>query len=385
MSSRMRDNGINFVRRVVSIPRNMLDEFSRAMNQGMDLINGRTNYHHHHHNQSVHFQQPSTFPFQGPSNLHPQQQLPSTGHEQWDFLNTFELQYGTAHPFFYACRFTDALKMAREEHKLVFVYIHSQEHPFTSSFCRETLCSEVIVQFLDVNFVCWAGISDRGEGLQMGSVLGVSSFPFCAVLAPAAGDNLAVLQQLEGPVAPADLVEILQRTIEEQGPAFGSGRSRQEEKRMEDQRLREDQDIAYIAALQIDQEKERLQKKPSIKVEPSKPRNRKEISISEPNNVKPATVTAQTSQKTHTSGVQKAKVTQILIRFPNGERREHGFLCTDKVRAIYEYVDSLGLPGVENYRLISTFPRKVYDEDQLGLSVKESGLHPKASLFVELL
>ncbi|GER38495.1 UBX domain-containing protein [Striga asiatica] len=373
MSSRMRDNGINFVRRMVSIPRNMLDEFSRAMNQGMDLINGRTNYHHHHHhhNQSLHFQQPSTFPFQAPSNLHPQQQLPSTGHEQWDFLNTFERQYGTAHPFFYACRFTDALKMAREERKLVFVYIHSQEHPFTPSFCRETLCSEVIVQFLDVNFVCWAGISDRGEGLQMGSVLGVLSFPFCAVLAPAAGDNLAVLQQLEGPVAPADLVEILQRTIEEQGPAFGSGLFRQEEKRMEDQRLIEDQDIAYIAALQIDQEKERLQKKSS--------------SEAEPNKAKPAKFIAQTSQKAHTSGVQKAEVTQILIRFPNGERREHGFLCTDKVRAIYEYVDSLGLPDVENYRLISNFPRKVYDEDQLGLSVKESGLHPKASLFVELL
>ncbi|GER38471.1 protein translocase subunit SecF [Striga asiatica] len=68
-------------------------------------------------------------------------------------------------------------------------------------------------------------------------------------------------------------------------------------------------------------------KKSNTKAEPCKPCNRKEISISEPNNVKPATVTAQTSQKADTSGVQKA---EILIRFPKGDKREHGFLCTDK-------------------------------------------------------
>lgn len=58
---------------------------------------------------------------------------------------------------------------------------------------------------------------------------------------------------MEGPVSPAELVETLQRTLEEQGLAFGSGRAREEDKRRADRRLREEQDLAYFAALKIDQ------------------------------------------------------------------------------------------------------------------------------------
>ncbi|KAG8378812.1 hypothetical protein BUALT_Bualt07G0023800 [Buddleja alternifolia] len=369
MSSSTRENPI--IRRMINLPRNILVGCSRAINQGIDLIasGGRRNHYHHHnpHQNLQYFQPPLNFPSQNPN--HPQ--------EEWDFLATFEQQYGTMHPFFYACWFKDALKIGEDEHKLMFMYIHSPEHPFTPSFCRETLCSEVVVQFLDANFVCWGGLASRGEGLQMATALGVSSFPFCAVVAPAAGDNLAVLQQLEGPVSPAELLEVLQRTIEEQGLAFGSGRAKQEEKRRADRRLREEQDAAYIAALHIDQEKEKLKKNSSTsdnKVQ--KPQKTKE---------KPVTTKGETSQKADKSGDKKAEITQILIRFPNGERREQSFSSTDKIQAVYRYIDSLGIARVGNYRLISNFPRKVYGVDQIGMTLKEAGLHPKASLFLELL
>lgn len=41
--------------------------------------------------------------------------------------------------------------------------------------------------------------------------------------------------------------------MEEQGLAFGSARAKEEEKRRANQRLREEQDAAYFAALRIDQ------------------------------------------------------------------------------------------------------------------------------------
>lgn len=365
------------VRRMVSLPRNILGGFSRAMNQGMDLmrIGGRRNQHH----QNFLSQQPLNFPFQDPLNfpLH----HPPLIQEEWAFLSTFEQQYGTMHPFFYACRFVDALKIAQDEHKFMFMYIHSPEHPFTPNFCRETLCSELVVQFLDANFVCWAGLASRGEGLQMATTLRVSSFPFCAIVSPAPGDNLAVLQQMEGPVSPAELVEILQRTLEEQGLAFGSGRANVEETRRADRRLREEQDAAYLAALKIDQEKEReRQPKKSSSVD----RVPKSVG-KQPNKAKSASNSAETSTKADSNAGKKGEVTQILIRFPNGERREHSFLSTDKIEAIYRYIDSLGLAAVGNYRLISNFPRKVYGVDQMSMSLKDAGLHQKASLFLEML
>lgn len=74
---------------------------------------------------------------------------------------------------------------------------------------------------------------------------------------------------------------------------------------------------------------------------------------------------------------------QILVRFPNGERREQSFACTDKVQSIYWFIDSLGLPGIGNYRLVSSFPRRIFGVDQMGQTLKDCGLHPRASLFLE--
>lgn len=64
---------------------------------------------------------------------------------------------------------------------------------------------------------------------------------------------MCVSVQMEGPVSPAELFEILQSTLEEQGLAFGSGRANLEETRRAERRLREEQDAAYLAALKIDQ------------------------------------------------------------------------------------------------------------------------------------
>ncbi|KAK4479356.1 hypothetical protein RD792_014868 [Penstemon davidsonii] len=383
MSSTMRDsvraeaealsNGI--VRRMVSLPRNILGGLSRVMNQGIDNLIGlreRTNQNHYNQTPNFHFQQPFN--------------QPQIIQEEWAFLSNFEQHYGTTHPFFYACRFVDALKIAEDEHKFMFMYVHSPEHPFTPSFCRETLCTEVVVQFLDSNFVCWGALANRGEGSHMVTTLGVSTFPFCAVVAPSSGDNLAILQQMEGPVSPAELVEILQSTIEQQGLAFGSGKAKQEDKRRANLRLKEEQDAAYLAALKIDQvhfqlffveEKERHVKKNS---ENKKPEKSKQNPVS-----KQPSKSTESSQKAASRGCKKAEETKILIRFQNGERREQSFLCTDKIKEIYRYIDSLGLVGVGNYRLISNFPRKVYGSDQMEKTLKDAGFHPKSSLFLEFL
>ncbi|XP_058744487.1 replication protein A 70 kDa DNA-binding subunit E-like [Vicia villosa] len=75
--------------------------------------------------------------------------------------------------------------------------------------------------------------------------------------------------------------------------------------------------------------------------------------------------------------------TKVLVRFPNGERKERRFNSTVTVQSLYDYVDSLGCLE-ENYTLVSNFPRVVYGEEKLRLSLIEAGLHPQATLFVEL-
>ncbi|KAK8703045.1 hypothetical protein V6N13_021375 [Hibiscus sabdariffa] len=356
--------------RIVCLPRSIIGGFSRA-------IMGRRNQVQLQHQQLLH---PAAVP------------------EERAFLAGFEQRYGATHPFFYCCSFMQALKMAEDDHKLMFLYLHSPEHPFTPTFCSTTLCSELVVQFLDANFVSWGAVADRGEGLQMAATLQPTTFPFCAVIAPASVNNIAVLQQMEGPIDPAELVEILQRTIEEQGSAFGTSargreqehtsarinederiraRAEEEAKLRADRRLRDEQDAAYFAALRRDQEKEKLRNARAQKpVEASNQTNY------EKQQGKPRQSLLQT-KKTTAQG--KDTHTQILIRFPSGATREQSFSSTDKILSVYRYIDSLELPGIGNYRLISSFPKRVYSVDQMGMSLKDAGLYPRASLFVELL
>ncbi|GJZ32044.1 plant UBX domain-containing protein 10-like protein [Tanacetum coccineum] len=327
-------NGL--VRRMVRLPQTI----SRAVDQGLELMRNRPQY------------LPPNVPFH--HNQHPP--LDHSNHNYFQpglgFLATFEQQYGLVHPFFYACRFEEVLKMAQDEHKFVFLYLHSPNHPFTPPFCKDTLCSEVVVQFLDTNFVSWGGVVDRDEGLHLATTLRPTIFPFCAVVARGLDGSLTVAQQMEGPMSPEELVEILQTTLEEQGLACDNRREKEEEKRRADIRLRQEQDAAYAESLQADQEKE-----------------------------------SKLIRKKHRhqdNATQNAKDAKIVIRFPNGERKEKTFSDLDKIEAIFRFIDSLGLPGVAgNYKLVSTFPRKVYGIDCTKMKLKDAGFYPEATLFIE--
>ena len=75
---------------------------------------------------------------------------------------------------------------------------------------------------------------------------------------------------------------------------------------------------------------------------------------------------------------------QVLVRFPTGERKDRRFHSSATIQSLYDYVDSLGCLEVESYSLVSNFPRVVYGQEKLSMSLKDAGLHPQASLFVEL-
>lgn len=75
---------------------------------------------------------------------------------------------------------------------------------------------------------------------------------------------------------------------------------------------------------------------------------------------------------------------QILLWLPTGGRKQRRFESSAKVEAIYDYIDSLGTISPGRYSLVSNFPRIVYGPDKMNLTLRIVGLHPTASLFVEM-
>ncbi|KAE9589693.1 hypothetical protein Lal_00021514 [Lupinus albus] len=312
------------------------------------------------------------------------------------FVAEFERDYGNigTMPNFVGEGFMDALQRSRNSFRLLFVYLHSPDHPDTPVFCERTLCSEAVTAFVNENFVAWGGSIRASEGFKMSNSLKASRFPFCAVVMAATNQRIALLQQVEGPQSPEEMLVILQRVLEESSPVLVAARLDAEERR-NNMRLREEQDAAYRAALEVDQARERQRREEEERLareaaeaerkrkEEEEARERAAQEAAE----KQAALAKLREEKAQSLGEEPEKgpdVTQVLVRFPNGERKGRRFNNTTTIQSLYDYVDSLGCLETESYSLVSNFPRVVYGQEKLILSLKEAGLHPQASLFVEL-
>ncbi|XP_010252722.1 PREDICTED: plant UBX domain-containing protein 10 [Nelumbo nucifera] len=324
----------------------------------------------------------------------PMVSLSAAASEALNFVAAFERDYGTNHPNFVSEGFMDALQRSRQAFKLLFVYLHSPDHPDTPSFCEQSLCSEVVTSFLNENFVSWGGNIRASEGFKMSNSLKASRFPFCAVVMSASNQRIALLQQIEGMISPEEMLTILQRVAEESAPVLVTARLDAEERR-NNMRLREEQDAAYRAALEADQARERQRKEEQERLEREAAegeRKRKEEEEAQERAAREAAereavLARRRQEKAMSLGVEPEKgpnVTQVLVRFPNGERKERRFHNIATIQSVYDYVDSLDCLNSEKYSLVSNFPRVVYSPENRSLSLKDAGLHPQASLFVEV-
>ncbi|PKI36742.1 hypothetical protein CRG98_042872 [Punica granatum] len=313
-----------------------------------------------------------------------------------DFVAAFEREYGSCptRPNFVSEGFMDALQRSRNTYKLLFVYLHSPDHPDTPVFCERTLCNDVLAAFVNENFVAWGGSIRASEGFKMSNSLKASRFPFCAVVMAATNQRIALLQQVEGPKTPEEMLMVLQRVLEESAPVLVAARLDAEERR-NNMRLREEQDAAYRAALEADQARERQRKEEQERLEreaAEAERKRKEeeearLRAEREAAERAAALAKLREEKASSVGAEPEKgpdVTRVLVRFPTGERKERRFHSNTTIQVLYDYVDSLGCLEIGNYSLVSNFPRVVYGSEKLSLSLKEAGLHPQASLFVEL-
>ncbi|GAB2231615.1 hypothetical protein Droror1_Dr00010624 [Drosera rotundifolia] len=312
------------------------------------------------------------------------------------FVEEFEREFGgrTVRPHFVQEGFMDALQRSARVYKLMFVYLHSPDHPDTQAFCEGTLCNEIVANFVNENFVAWGGSIRSSEGFKMSNSLKASRFPFCAVVMSATNQRIALLCQIEGPRSPEDMLPILQRVIEESAPVLVSARLEAEERR-NNLRLREEQDAAYRAALEADQarerreleERERLEREALEAARRQKEEEEARERAAREEAEREAALARRREEKALYLGPEPEKgpdITRVLIRFPAGERKERRFLNTATVQSLYDFVDSLDCLNCESYALVSNFPRTVYGPEKLSLTLKEAGLHPQASLFVEL-
>jgi len=244
----------------------------------------------------------------------------------------------------------------------------------------------------------WAGAVNHPEAFKASTSLGASSYPFIAVVCNNNVGSITLLDRIEGYILVEDLMLRLSYILENHGQTLIDAK-RQTEERELNRRLREEQDLAFTQSLLLDQQKERQAQHPQI-IEPTVAsmsnessdddqtahvqQQREELLKMEISRKKSAArnrVPVEPDPNSNDSNTNR--VSQLVIRLPDGSRVQRRFRVTDKIQAIYDFVDCQDQMEIDQsrYNLIANFPRRVF-QDRL-VSLEEAGLYPQASLFVQ--
>ncbi|XP_041350204.1 UBX domain-containing protein 7-like isoform X2 [Gigantopelta aegis] len=84
----------------------------------------------------------------------------------------------------------------------------------------------------------------------------------------------------------------------------------------------------------------------------------------------------------HFMGNQSDPTTNLMIRFPDGKRQQLSLPCSSTLQALVKYVISSGFSD-EQYELVTNFPRRQLSKMDFDMTIKDAGLHPQETIFVQ--
>lgn len=309
-------------------------------------------------------------------------------------------------PLFLPGSYTDAMRVATQQDKPLFIYLHSEDHHDSATFCRGTLFSHSFSDFLRVNCVSWAGDVKQADAYRLARTLGVGGFPFVAVVGRAARNTSqhTVILRHSGMVGPDQLLALMLVRIE----ADSSTRDLEEARRVNDsldRQLRTEQDREYQEALAHDRAK--AQERAAREEEAAKELLRQQDAAARAS----AEETECRRRLEGRASLRRAKkealaaepeagqaeVVLIRVRLPasaGGKRLQRRFHAAARLQEVCDYVESLdlefGADGTEavvdgfeegEYVLVTTMPRRVWTDGDTA--IRELGRGKQLMLLVE--
>ncbi|KAK6475694.1 FAS-associated factor 2 isoform X2 [Huso huso] len=302
------------------------------------------------------------------------------------FIHSFEEKYGRSHPVFYQGTYSQALNDAKRELRFLLVYLHGDDHQDTDVFCRNTLCTEEVLNFVNTRMLFWACSTSRPEGYRVSQALRENTYPFLAMIT-LKDRKMTVVGRLEGVIQAEDLINQLTFIMEANQTYLVSERMEREE-RNQTQALRLQQDEAYLASLRADQEKDRKKKE-----EEEQKRRQEEVArqIVLAEERRQQTLQEEKERRSESLPPEPSPdnpdSVKIVFKLPNDSRVERRFLFTQSLTVIHDFLFSLK-ETPEKFQIVTNFPRRVLpclptEERPIPPTLKEAGLSRSEVLFVQ--
>ncbi len=304
------------------------------------------------------------------------------------FAREFEEEYGSHSLQFFENGYAQAYDLAKAELKFLLVVLISPEHDDTSTFVRETLLSQEVIDYVNEprnNILLWAGNVQDSEAYQVSSALNCSKFPFTALIAHTPQDSttsMSTIARISGLLPPSAFVPRLQTAITQHSAALDRVRATRNEQQAS-RNLREEQNSAYERSLAQDRERARQRRE----TEATKARVEREMRAKlEANETNQRNLAQWKSWRAQTiapePGPEVKDATRVSIRMTSGERIVRKFAAHAEAEELYAFVECYDIlesgsnasastepQGYEHtykFRLVSPMPRVVYDLDARG-------------------
>ena len=320
--------------------------------------------------------------------------------EARQFVATFESKYGSKRPNFSLEAAETTYKNARQSASFFLVYLHSSIHDSTDNFCRNILCNDEFVSYVNENFIVWGGDVDQRDAYMTSRVLQATSFPFLGILVwPADKRNPMLLERIEislpvnANINFTSLIERFRKCINKhEGLVIASRRIQQE--RESRRILREQQEKEYNDSLRADQEREEALKREADERTRIMEEEEEQKALNEAMELSKKLTRQQiVEEKKNRVGDEPENDrnlnTRIQLKYPDGSRTIRRFSKLVTLDLVRDFVDIEIITKeleIENYSLNLNFPKRTFrkdDEETKHLTLEEAGFHPQAVLFVQ--
>ena len=311
------------------------------------------------------------------------------------FAREFEEEYGSHELPFYESGYAQAYDLAKKELRFLMVVLFSPEHDDTTTFVRETLLSQDVVNYVkdpQNKIILWAGNVQDSEAYQVSNTLNCSKFPFASLIVHTPQDSstsMSTVARITGLQPASAFVAKLRTAIAQHSAALDRVRAARTEQQAT-RNLREEQNSAYERSLAQDRECAR-QRREAAAVQARVEQEARAKADAEEQEIRKVEQwkrwRAQSISAEPESGVMD--VTRVSIRLTSGERVIRRFGDRAEIEELYAFIECYDVfragedlsgatkpTGYEHsykFRLVSPMPRVVYDIEGGGTVASKLG------------
>ena len=294
----------------------------------------------------------------------------------------FEEEYGNHELPFYEGGYAQAYDLAKKELRFLMVVLFSPEHDDTSTFVRETLLSQDVVNYVkdpQNKIILWAGNVQDSEAYQVSNTLNCSKFPFAALIVHTPQDSstsMSTVVRITGLQPASAFVAKLRTAIAQYSAALDRVRAARNEQQAT-RNLREEQNSAYERSLAQDRERARQRREAEAVQARAEQEARRKADAEEQEVQKVEQWKRWRAQSLLAEpGPGIKDVTRVSIRLTSGERVVRRFAENAEMEELYAFVECYDVSKVgedlsavteptgytHNYkfRLVAPMPRVVY-------------------------